>query len=59
MCIWRRMGKNSWSDRVRNEEELHTVKEERNVLHTVTRRLTGLVTFCVGTAFYNRLLKER
>jgi hypothetical protein len=28
----------SWTDRVRNEEVLHTVKEERNVLHTVTRR---------------------
>jgi hypothetical protein len=25
----------------------------------VNRRLTGLVTFCVETAFYNRLLKER
>jgi hypothetical protein len=25
----------------------------------VTGRLTGLVTFCVETAFYNRLLKER
>ena len=25
----------------------------------VNGRLTGLVTFCVDTAFYNRLLKER
>jgi hypothetical protein len=25
----------------------------------VNERLTGLVTFCVETAFYNRLLKER
>jgi hypothetical protein len=25
----------------------------------VNRRQTGLVTFCVETAFYNRLLKER
>jgi hypothetical protein len=25
----------------------------------VNGRLTGLVTFCVETAFYNRLLKER
>jgi hypothetical protein len=25
----------------------------------VNRRRTGLVIFCVETAFYNRLLKER
>jgi hypothetical protein len=25
----------------------------------VNGRLTGFVTFCVETAFYNRLLKER
>jgi hypothetical protein len=28
----------SWTDRVRNEEVLHRVKEERNVLHTIKRR---------------------
>jgi hypothetical protein len=34
---WRRM-EISWTDRVRNEEVLHTVKEERNILHTTKRR---------------------
>jgi hypothetical protein len=41
------MEKISWTDRVRNEEVLHTVNEKRNILHTITRkegRLTGLVT---------------
>jgi hypothetical protein len=28
----------SWTDRVRNEEASHRVKEERNILHTVKRR---------------------
>jgi hypothetical protein len=28
----------SWTDRVRNEEVLHRVKEKRNILHTITRR---------------------
>jgi hypothetical protein len=28
----------SWTDRVRNEEVLHTVKEERNILHKIKRR---------------------
>jgi hypothetical protein len=35
MCCWRRMGKISWTYRVRNEEVLHRVKEERNILHTI------------------------
>jgi hypothetical protein len=46
------MEKISWTDRVRNEEVLHRIKEERNILHTIKRRkATGLVTSCVGTAF--------
>jgi hypothetical protein len=32
------MEKISWTDRVRNEEALHRVKEERNIPHTVKRR---------------------
>jgi hypothetical protein len=48
------MEKISWTDRVRNKEVLHRVKEERNTLRTKKegrRRLTALVTSCVGTAF--------
>jgi hypothetical protein len=37
MWCWRRMGKISWTDRVRNKV-LHTVKEERNALHKIKRR---------------------
>jgi hypothetical protein len=37
MWFWRRM-EISWTDRVRNEEVLHRVKEERNIVHTVKRR---------------------
>jgi hypothetical protein len=50
MWGWRRM-EMSWTDRVRNEDILHRVKKDRNVLHTIKRRLTGLVTSCVETAF--------
>ena len=32
------MEKISWTDDVRNEKALHTVKEERNILHTIKRR---------------------
>jgi hypothetical protein len=37
MWGWRRMEKISWTDLVKNEE-LHRVKEERNILHTVKGR---------------------
>jgi hypothetical protein len=33
-----KMEKFSWTDRVRKEEVLHRVKEERNILHTINRR---------------------
>jgi len=35
MWFWRRMVKISWTDRVRNEEVLERVKEERNILRTI------------------------
>jgi hypothetical protein len=38
MWCLRRMEKISWTDRVRNEEVLHRVKEERNIVHTIKRR---------------------
>jgi len=56
MWSWRRMEKISWTDHVRNEDVLLRVKEQRNILHEIRKRL---VTFCVETAFYNGLLKER
>jgi hypothetical protein len=48
---WRRMEKIIWTDRVRNEEVLHRVKEERNILHKIKRMLTGLISSSVETAF--------
>jgi hypothetical protein len=38
MWCWRRMERISWTDRVRNEEGLQIVKEERNILQTMNRR---------------------
>jgi hypothetical protein len=32
------MEKINWTDRVRNEEGLHRVKEERNIIHAVKSR---------------------
>jgi hypothetical protein len=49
------MEKTSWTDRVRNEEVLLTVKEKRNN----KGRLTGLVTSCVGTAFPKHVIEGK
>jgi len=38
MWCWRRMGKISWTDHVRNEEVLLRVKEQRNILHEIRKR---------------------
>jgi len=38
MRYWRRMEKISWTDHVRNEEVLLTVKEQRNILHEIRKR---------------------
>jgi hypothetical protein len=37
--MWRGRGmeKISWTDRVRNEEVLHGIKEERTIVHAVIR----------------------
>jgi hypothetical protein len=53
------MEKISWVDRVRNEV-LARVKEERNIRQTVKGSKDNWFGHCCfGTAFYNRLLKER
>jgi hypothetical protein len=44
MC-WRRTEKISWTDSVRNEEVLHRVKEERNILHTTKRRKANWIGY--------------
>jgi hypothetical protein len=49
---WRRMEKIVWTDRIRNEEILHRIQKERNILRTIKEgNITGFVTTCVGTVF--------
>ena len=49
------MEKISWTDRVRNVEVLHRGKVVSNILYANERRLTRLVTSCVGTGLQNTL----
>ena len=45
---------NSWSERVRNDEVLHRIKEERNILHAIKGRRAN----CIGRVLRrNCLLK--
>jgi hypothetical protein len=44
MWCWRRMEKISWTDRVRNEEVLLRVKEQRYILHYIIKRKAN----CIG-----------
>jgi len=49
---------NNWTDRVKNEV-LHRGKEELNILYTTNEgKQPESVTRCLGTPFYNTLLKE-
>jgi hypothetical protein len=38
MWCWRRIEKISWTDHVRNEDVLLRVKEQRNILHEISKR---------------------
>jgi hypothetical protein len=38
MWCWKRMEKINWTDHVRNEEVLLSVKEQRNILHEICKR---------------------
>jgi len=39
MCYWKTLEKRGWTDRVKNEEVLHGVKEERNILDTIKKKI--------------------
>jgi hypothetical protein len=54
------MEKISWTDRVRNEEVLRRVKEERNIIHTVKiRKVNWIGHILCRNCFLNILVKEK
>jgi hypothetical protein len=42
---WRRMEKISWTDHVRNEEVLLRIKEQRNILHEISKQKASSVGY--------------
>jgi len=60
MWCWRWMEKIIWTNHVMNEEILHTVKEERHILHTIKRRKANWIGHILHTnCILNMLWKER
>jgi hypothetical protein len=43
MWCWRRMVKISWTDYMRNEEVLHTVNEQKDILHEIRKRTANWI----------------
>jgi hypothetical protein len=53
------MEKISWTDRVRNEEVLHRVKEDRNIIHTVKiRKVNSIGHILRRNCLLNHIIKE-
>jgi len=54
------MEKTSWTERVRNEQVLHRVKEKKSVLHTIKRgKASRNGQILRRNCFLNTLLKGR
>jgi hypothetical protein len=58
MWCWRRTEKISWTDRVRNDEVLHRVKEDRNILHTIKGRKTNWIGHILSRNCLLKLVTE-
>ena len=49
----------SWTDHVRNEEVLLGVKEQRNILHEISKRKANWIGHILRrNCFYNRFFNE-
>ena len=55
MRCWRRMEKISWTEHVRNEELLLRVKEQRNILHEISKRKANWI----GHILHRNCLQQR
>ena len=56
---WRRMEKFIWNNRVKNDEVLHRVKEDRNILETMKRRKASWICCILHGNYLRRLVIEK
>jgi len=59
LCCWGRMGKISWTNLVKNEEELRRVKEDRSMVHKGITRKVNWVIQILRRNYLLQLLNER
>jgi len=60
MWCWRRMEKISWTDHVRNEEVLLRVKEQRNILHEISKRKANRIGHILrGNCFLQQVIEGK
>ena len=53
------MEKFIWTDRVRNEEVLYTVKEKRNIVHTIKRGKANWIERTLRRNYLPKYITER
>ena len=56
---WRRMEKISWTDRVRNEEVLLRVKEQRNILHEIIAKANWIGQILLRNCLLQRVIEGK
>jgi len=60
MSCWRRMEKISWTDHVRNGEVLLRVKEQRNILHEMSKRKANWIGHILrGNCLLQRVVERK
>ena len=60
MWCWRRMEKISWTDYVGSEEVLVRVKEQRNILHEIRKRMANWIRHILRrNCLLQRVIEER
>ena len=58
MWYWRRMEKVSWTDLLRNEEVLWSVKEVKNIIQTTKRRKANWISYILGRNCFLKYIVE-
>ena len=53
------MEKITWTDRVRNEEVIHIVKMERNIIHTIKRRKDSWTGHILSRNFLKHVIEGK
>jgi hypothetical protein len=60
ILCWTKMEKISWTDHVRNEAVLLRVKEQRNILHEISKRKANWICHILrGNCFLRQVIKGK